>query len=205
MLPLTADDLLSLEEYASRRRELFDSHRRYLDRYRRVRIGPRLTLVFENRQTLWFRVQEIIRIARLTDSRLIQLTLDLYHQLLPQPHQLQAALLLEVPEEHRWLQELASWQHLQGQQLRMHAGDQQYPAQLLTSRPEDRCAGTAHWVQFRLDPQGRALLGDCRQPVFFAVTADHYQHQSGLLGDDVRQSLLDDLNLSDRDMLAKAG
>ena len=40
MLPLTVDDLLPLDEYAGRRREFFDSHRRYLDRYRRVRIGP---------------------------------------------------------------------------------------------------------------------------------------------------------------------
>jgi len=48
MLPLTVDDLLPLEEYASRRKEFFDSHRRYVDRYRRVRIGPRLTLIFEN-------------------------------------------------------------------------------------------------------------------------------------------------------------
>ena len=63
MLPLTVDDLLPLEEYATKRSEYFDAHRRYIDRYRRVRIGPKLTLIFENRQTLWFRVQEIIRIA----------------------------------------------------------------------------------------------------------------------------------------------
>ena len=65
MLPLTIDDLLPLEEFASRRKEFFDAQRRYVDRYRRVRIGPRLTLIFENRQTLWFRVQEIVRVARL--------------------------------------------------------------------------------------------------------------------------------------------
>jgi len=40
MMPLTVDDLLPLEEYASRRKEFFDSHRRYVDRYRRIRIGP---------------------------------------------------------------------------------------------------------------------------------------------------------------------
>ena len=67
MVPLTLEDLLPLDVYAPRRREFFDSHRRYIDRYRRVRIGPRLTLIFENRQTLWFRVQEIVRVARLSD------------------------------------------------------------------------------------------------------------------------------------------
>ena len=62
MAPLTVEDLLPLEVYAPRRREFFDSHRKYIDRFRRVRIGPRLTLIFENRQTLWFRVQEVVRV-----------------------------------------------------------------------------------------------------------------------------------------------
>ena len=49
---LTQDDLLPLSEFAGQRREYFEAHQRYLDRYRRIRIGPSLTLVFENRQTL---------------------------------------------------------------------------------------------------------------------------------------------------------
>ena len=40
MNALTLDDLLPLEEFAGRRREFFEAHARYLDRYRRVRIGP---------------------------------------------------------------------------------------------------------------------------------------------------------------------
>src|SRR5436190_17780576 len=83
MQPLLVDDLLPLEEYVARRKEFFDAHRRYIDRYRRVRIGPKLTLVFENRQTLWFRVQEVIRIARLADTRELQQELNLYNRLLP--------------------------------------------------------------------------------------------------------------------------
>ncbi len=46
MKGLTPDDLLALDEFAARRGELFESHVRYVDRYRRVRIGPRLTLLF---------------------------------------------------------------------------------------------------------------------------------------------------------------
>src|SRR4029453_14136450 len=98
MLPLTVDDLLPLEEYAGRRREFFDSHRRYIDRFRRVRIGPRLTLIFENRQTLWFRVQEVVRVARLSDRRELNQKHHLYTRLLPDGRLLQAALLLDIPD-----------------------------------------------------------------------------------------------------------
>ena len=148
MSPLTVDDLLPLEEYAGRRREYFDSHRRYIDRYRRVRIGPRLTLIFENRQTLWYRLQEIIRIARLSQAGEVQQELNLYNRLLPCRNLLQAALLIEVPDETQLIKELANWNNLQGDHLWLQVGSEIIPSHLVTCRPEDRCMGTSHWVQF---------------------------------------------------------
>src|SRR2546425_13124362 len=112
MRPLTLDDLLPLDEYAARRREFFDSLQRYLDRYRRVRIGPRLTLLFENRQTLWFRVQEVLRITRLSDPARVQQELDLYNRLLPGRNELQACLMLAATDEGHLAEELAIWQNL---------------------------------------------------------------------------------------------
>jgi len=199
MLPLTVDDLLPLEEYASRRREFFESHRRYLDRYRRIRIGPHVTLLFENRQTLWFRVQEIIRVARLADPSRLQEELDLYNRLLPGPQRLQAVLLIEVTDETRLAEELAPWETLQGDDLRLRVSEKAFPSRLVTCRPEDRCIGAAHWVEFALDAAARLRLADFKQPAFFELVHPSYHHKSPNLGDEVRQSLLDDLALSDRD------
>ena len=198
MNALTLDDLLPLEEYAGRRQEFFDAHDRYLDRYRRVRVGPRLTLLFENRQTLWFRLHEVLRVARLSEPGLVQQELDLYNRLLPRRDRLQAALLISV-DESRLSEELAPWRELRGEHLRLHVGPASYPANVLTCRPEDRCTGAAHWVQFVFDGTGRRLLADPQQPVHFAATLPTYRHDSPPLGDEVRQSLLDDLRLSDRD------
>jgi len=198
MLPLTLDDLLPLEEYAGRRREFFESHSRYIDRYRRVRIGPRLTLIFENRQTLWFRVQEIIRIARLADPARLEEELAIYNRLLPDRDSLQAALIIEIADETHLVRELAAWRELRGEELRLRLGEHLYPATLVTSRPEDHCIGAAHWVQFTLDSRARQLLGDLRTSAFFDFDSSHYRHQSPALSDEVRQSLLDDLTLSDR-------
>lgn len=204
MQPLTLDDLVPLEEYAGKRREFFDSHCRYLDRYRRIRIGPRLTLVFENRQTLWFRVQEVIRVARLAEPDLVQQELDLYNRLLPGPNQLQAALIVEIEDQSKLARELAGWKDVQGEHLRLRLGDQSYPATLITCRPEDRCTGAAHWVQFELDERARSLLANTSQSAFVDFESPAYQHQSPPLSDDLRQSLLDDLKLSDRDRQNKA-
>jgi Protein of unknown function (DUF3501) len=199
MLPLTVDDLLPLEDYAGRRKEFFDAQRRYVDRYRRVRIGPKLTLIFENRQTLWFRVQEVIRIARLAEPREVQQELNLYNRLLPGPGLLQAALLIEVADQTQLVKELAAWRGLSGEHLTLQVGNQAVASHLVTCRPEDRAIGTAHWVQFNVPAEVRKLLANLSQRAFFLFENDSYQHQSDLLSDEFRESLLDDLSLSDRD------
>src|SRR5262249_41249399 len=180
-----------------KRREYFDSHHRYLDRYRRIRVGPLVTLVFENRQTLWFRAQEVLRIARMSEPYLVQRELELFNRLLPGPGQLQAALLIDVADPARLPQQLAAWADLSGEHLRFRVDKEAYAGRVLTSRPEDRCIGAAHWVQFTLGAAGRQLLSDSRQPACIEITLPAYCYQSDPLSDEVRQSLADDLRSAD--------
>jgi hypothetical protein len=194
MRPLTLDDLLSLEEFAAQRRQHFETHTRYVDRYRRVRLGPRLTLVFENRQTLWFRVQEVLRVARLADPARVREELAVYNRLLPGAGRLHAALLLAEDNG-----QAIDWHTLRGEELRLALGAAMFSAELITRRPEDCAIGTAHLVAFTLDGSARRRLADFRQPVSFEIAHPSYKHESGPLSDDVRQSLIDDLELSDRD------
>jgi hypothetical protein len=198
MRPLTLDDLLPLEEFAGRRRELFAAHARYLDQYRRVRVGPRLTLLFENRQTLWFRVQELLRVARLADPRRRQQELDVYNRLLPGRDRLQAALLVAVADETRLTEELAPWRALGSDTLALVLGEVCQPAEVVTRRPEDFGVGAAHWVQFPVPALARRLLANVRVPARLQINLPDYRYDAPL-GEDVRQSLLDDLDLSDRD------
>ena len=129
----------------------------------------------------------------------VQQELAVANRLLPQRERLQAALLLEPTQESQWIEELAAWQNLRGEELRLCLGDRPCAADLLTCRPEDRCIGTAYWVQFVVNSAARALLAEFRLPAYFEIVAPGYLHRSPLLGNDVRQSLLDDLRLSDRD------
>src|SRR5262249_47653123 len=137
--------------------------------------------------------QEVLCIARLHEPTLVQQELDLFNRLLPDPNCLQAAMMVAVEDEARFREELAPWQQLQGGQLRLLIGPNQYPANLFTCRPEDRCVGTTHWVQFVLDLPGRVLLADRGQAVRFTVNLPEYKHESEPLPEEVRQSLLEDL------------
>ncbi len=196
MRPLTPDDLLPLEEFAGQRRQHFESHLRYLERYRRVRLGPRVMMVFENRQTLWFRVQELLRVARLADPRRVREELSVCNRLLPGRGRLQAALLIEPSEAET---AGSPWQDLRGDEIRLHLGSLAVPAQLITCRPEDAAIGAAHWLAFDLDATARRRLADLRHPARFEIGHASYRHDSGSLSDEVRQSLVDDLDLSDKD------
>jgi len=199
MVPLTIDDVLPLEEYVGQRNEHFTAHIRYLDRYRRVRIGPRLTLLFENRQTLWFRLQEILRVARLDDPTRVQHELDWYNQLLPSRDRLQAALLISVPENAGLFTELQFWKDIDGSEIRLMVGKTSIEGRLLTNREADVSIGMAHWIEFVMSVDQRHLLSDFRSPARFRVEYRGYDHDSQVIAEDVRQSLLDDLMLSDRD------
>jgi hypothetical protein len=194
MRPLTPDDLLPLKEYAERRHEFYEALQRYLDQFRRIRVGPQLTLLFENRQTLWYRLHEVLRIARLAEPALVQRELDQYNRLLPGPERLQAALLISSITDSA-APEVAWWSSLRGQELRLCAGGCPYPATLVTCRPEDRCIGTVFWVQFTIPEEGRRLLASRRRSAHFEVIHPHYQHASLPLTDDMRESLLADLEV----------
>jgi hypothetical protein len=196
MKPLTPDDLLPLTEYASRRREFHAQRLAYLDRYRRVRIGPNVILSFENRQTLWFRVQDLICTARLTDPALVQQELDLYNRLLPKRNELQAAFFWQNSGD---LGQPSGLLDLADDQVRLAFGSHESRAKVVTCRPEDRCDGTAYWLLFAITPEARQSFAESRQPVRVGLSRRDYRLPEVALSEEVRQSLIDDLMLSDKD------
>ena len=173
--------------------------RRYVDRYRRIRIGPKLTLIFENRQTLWFRVQEVIRIARLAEPGEVQRELNLYNRLLPCAGLLQAALLIEIADSAQLLKELAPWRR-SGRRATAASRRQPLrrvpPDHLPTRGSRHRHRPLDHLPASRRPPHA---AGEFLAAHFFRFESPLYQHQSEPLSDEFRQSLLDDLALSDRD------
>jgi hypothetical protein len=129
----------------------------------------------------------------------VQQELDLYNRLLPGPNQLYAALLIDITDPCRLAEEWTAWQELKGEELILELAARPLPARLVTCRPEDRAVGAAHWVQFSLALEDRKLLSDPCTPARFRITHPRYEHQSAPLGEELRQSLVDDLKLSERD------
>ena len=124
MKRLTHDELIPQEEYERQR----DSYRQTiiaLKRRRRITIGDKVTLVFENRETLRFQIQEMIRVERMVDPEKVQEELDMYNALLPAPGELSATLLIELTDPDtmkQWLDLFMGLDHGQTVGLRAAGG-----------------------------------------------------------------------------------
>src|SRR5262249_7424824 len=96
--PVSLDELLGLDRYEQIRNE-FPRGIIELKRTRRLAVGDIITLVFENHDTVFFQVQEMMRAERITDLDAIREELEVYNALLPQPGELSATMLIEITAE----------------------------------------------------------------------------------------------------------
>ena len=97
MKKLTTGDLLTLETY-SRERNAFRARVIEHKRARTVHLGAHLTLIFEDRLTIQYQIQEMLRIERIFEAAGIQEELDAYNPLIPDGRNLKATLLIEYAD-----------------------------------------------------------------------------------------------------------
>jgi hypothetical protein len=105
---LALGDIADLRAYERERAE-FRAQVIALKKRRRVHVGPIITLVFENRDTIRFQIQEMARVEKLISDEAIQGELDAYNSLVPEPGQLCATVFIELTEDaqmREWLPKL---------------------------------------------------------------------------------------------------
>ena len=109
---LTRDDLYTLEQYASRR-NAFRAQVLAHKKNRTVHLGPHMTLIFEDRLTVQYQVQEMLRIERIAEASGIEDELAAYNPLIPDGTNLKATLLIEFPDPQVRARELARLQRIE--------------------------------------------------------------------------------------------
>ena len=105
---LTLDDIADIRAY-ERERDAFRQHIIELKRKRRVGVGPFVTFVFENRDTVRFQIQEMARVEKIASDEGIQTELDIYNPLVPEPGELCATMFIELTSDaqlREWLPKL---------------------------------------------------------------------------------------------------
>jgi hypothetical protein len=187
--PLTVADIESIPAYEAERQAV---RQRIiaLKKIRRVHLGPRVAVVFENHDTMWFQVQEMCRIERIVEPDLIQQEVDCYNDLLPEGLAIGATLLIELVQEDdmpailRELSGLEETVHLTFGEYDLHAEAEQ-------GRSTDEKTSSVHYLVFRFTQPMVLALSEAPD-VVLATRHQNYRFES-LLGRETVASLVQDL------------
>jgi hypothetical protein len=190
---LRAADLFTLEAYA-RVRPAFRAQVMAHKAHRRVALGPHLTLAFENRLTMHYQVQEMLRAERIFDPDGIEAELGAYNPLIPDGDNWKATLLIEYPdveERRRALTRLVGVEHAVWVRV---AGEAEVPG--IADEDLERSTGTktsaVHFLRF---PLTAAMTAALRRGAGIAVGVRHpaLEFTVDPLAEVARESLLADL------------
>jgi hypothetical protein len=188
---LTLDDIADMRAY-ERERADFRARVIELKRRRRVSVGPYVTLVFENRDTIRFQIQEMARVERLYYDAQIETELQIYNPLVPEPGHLSATMFIELTSDaqlREWLPKLVGIE----KSVRLRIGDRTIAfapdvdhEQQLT---REELTSSVHYVHASLSAaEVAAFVGDAR----LAIDHPAYRYEAPLTSD-TKAELLSDL------------
>ena len=196
MQKLTREDLFSLEEYAEKRDDFRAEVLRH-KRNRRIELGTNAALYFEDRMTMQYQVQEMLRIEKIFEAAGINEELAAYNPLIPDGSNWKATFMVEFPDEderREMLQQLVGiencvYMQVEGQDRCMAIADEDM------DRADEVKTSAVHFMRFELSADQIAAL---QAGASLAAGIDHpsYQTEISPLADNIRESLLADLDCS---------
>jgi hypothetical protein len=190
---LTTDDLLPLERYHKERPRLRAevlAHKRH----RQAPLGPHLTLYFEDRVTMRYQIQEMLRVERIFESEAIAEELAAYNPMIPDGTNLKATMMLEYPdvdqrrtalEQLKGIEDAVYLEVANLGRVFAHADED-------LERSDETKTSAVHFLRFELDTAMRSALKS-GAPLTLGVDHEHYAHE--LDGSaELRKSLAADLD-----------
>ncbi|HTO54143.1 MAG TPA: DUF3501 family protein [Myxococcota bacterium] len=190
MKGVAREQLLDLTAYERIRPEFLE-RTIALKRPRRISVGDRLTFIFENRDTVLFQIQEMLRAERQVKEEKIQDEIAVYNELVPGADELSATLMIEIPEQKQIRSELDRLIGID-EHVILDVGGEAVRATFDPKQFESDRISAVQYVRF---PLGSALARKFREPelpVALRVEHPNYRHSTPLTGES-RRSLLADL------------
>ena len=194
MQKLTRADLYSLEQYAEKRADIraqVMAHKKN----RKIHAGPVATLYFEDRMTMQYQIQEMLRVERIFEVGGIEEELAAYNPLIPDGSNWTATFMIEEPDvekRHQLLSTLVGiedrvWVRVAGNEPVFAIADEDM------ERDTEEKTSAVHFLRFELSEK---MIADLRQGGALGAGIDHphYAYEVEPVAEPVRTSLLADLD-----------
>jgi hypothetical protein len=190
--PITRDDILNLYEYEkvreARREDVIELKRR-----RRVQVGRYLSFVFENRATVWFQIQEMMRTERIVDDAKVDEELAVYNALLPDAGELAATMFIEIGDPAAVRPVLDALLGIDTRDyVRLEVGPHVVAGRFETGHSDEELGklSAVHFVRFALPPAARQAFATSE----VALVVDHPNERArAVLSTETKASLAEDL------------
>jgi hypothetical protein len=191
--PISRADLMSLEQYAEKRDE-FRQQVLAHKKHRQVALGPNATLYFEDRLTLLYQIQEMLRIEKVFEADGIKEELDAYNPLLPDGGNFKATFMIEYPDptvRAAQLEKMIGIEDLVWMQVGAHdkiwsIADEDLP------RSNETKTSAVHFMRFEISDD---MAQELKDGADWSIGVQHpvYTYEL-LIGGATRESLLNDLD-----------
>jgi hypothetical protein len=193
MNKLSRDDLFSLEQYAEARpafREKVLEHKKN----RRLDLGTNAALYFEDRLTMQYQVQEMLRIERIFEAEGINEELEAYNPLIPDGTNWKATFMVEFPdiaERKAMLTQLVGIED----RVYVHVADFERVYAIADEdleRADEQKTSAVHFLRFELPPEQIAALKSGAS-LIAGIDHENYHVEISPVPDNIRTSLVNDL------------
>jgi hypothetical protein len=194
MQKLSRSDLMSLEQYAEDRSAFRDrvmAHKKN----RRLHLGTNAALYFEDRLTMQYQVQEMLRIERIFEASGINEELEAYNPLIPDGSNWKATFMVEFPDEDERREMLAKLVGIEDR-VYVHVADFERVYAIADEdleRADSSKTSAVHFLRFELPPEQVAALKS-GAPMMAGIDHDVYRVEVSPVPDNIRESLVKDLD-----------
>jgi hypothetical protein len=175
---ITATDILSDAQYNARRAELRAAS--IADKKnRRMEVGPYATFYFENYDSMWLQVQEMLRIEK-GGAEQIEGELEAYNPLIPQGDELIATFMIEIEDADRRDRELRKLGKIE-ESVFMDVGKDRIkatPTDYDDRTTPDGKTSSVHWLRFKFTPAQIKAFKSGAEPVIIGMAHPNYGHMA---------------------------
>ncbi|MBI2230043.1 MAG: DUF3501 family protein [Deltaproteobacteria bacterium] len=190
MKKVALEDIRGLAAYENLR-EKFRRRIIELKQARRVAVGDKVTLVFENRDTVIFQIQEMVRAERIVDLDKIREEIEVYNELIPEPGELSATLFLEIEDQTHLREELLKFLGID-EAVYFKVGSHSIHARFEAGHSKEDKISAVQYVKIPFSEDALRALIEGEEA---AIVIDHPNYQArALIERRTRQLLMKDLN-----------
>lgn len=194
MKKVTMDEILDLTAYEKARPEVL-ARTIEKKRHRRVEVGDELTFIFENHDTAWFQIQEMLRTERIVDPAKVRAEVDVYNDFVPDRNELRATLMIEIADRTRIRSTLDRLVGID-EHVTLDVGGHPVRATFDPKQFEEERISAVQYVRFPLGAEAAARFEDPAVEVVLRVDHPNYRAETRIEGE-CRRSLAADLAAPD--------